>query len=220
MHYGAGHHERCGQKPAVRGAVPHLCAGWLPRGPFQKPEHGPEQLRHPQRCRDGPCSGGAGTGCRRGAGCAHEPHPAQAQQRCGQSGDRERQGPGPDVRRRLFQDEAQPYPGHSGSLQQPCRRERHHRDRRRGQPGRDQPESRRYREHGPCKAGGCAGAAGGRYRPGRRIRAAVRHCGAAGSRRACPHQGAHHQQVPGRCGDPAARPCHAGRKKRSCPCWA
>ena len=22
-------------KPAVRGAVPHLCAGWLPRGPFQ-----------------------------------------------------------------------------------------------------------------------------------------------------------------------------------------
>ena len=111
-----------------------------------------------------------------------------------------------------FQDEAQPYPGHSGSLQQPCRRERHYRDRRRGQPGGDQPESRRYREHGPCKAGGCAGAAGGRYRPGRRIRAAVRHCGAAGSRRACPHQGAHHQQVPGRCGDPAARPCHAGRK--------
>ena len=35
MHYGAGHHERCGQKPAVRGAVPHLCAGWLPRGPFK-----------------------------------------------------------------------------------------------------------------------------------------------------------------------------------------
>ena len=28
----------------------------------------------------------------------------------------------------------------TGSLQQPCRRERHHRDRRRGQPGRDQPE--------------------------------------------------------------------------------
>ena len=27
-----------------------------------------------------------------------------------------------------------------------------------------------------------------------------------------PASGAHHQQVPGRCGDPAARPCHAGRK--------
>ncbi len=23
MYYGAGHHERCGQKPAVRGALPH-----------------------------------------------------------------------------------------------------------------------------------------------------------------------------------------------------
>ena len=46
----------------------------------------------------------------------------------------------------------------------------------------------------------------------RRLCTAVRHGGPAGAGRADPHQGAAHQQVPGRRGDPASRPCHAGRK--------
>ena len=49
VHHGPGHDERRGQKPAVRGALPHFCAGRLPRGPLQEPEHGAEQLRHPRR---------------------------------------------------------------------------------------------------------------------------------------------------------------------------
>ncbi|MFR8283337.1 MAG: hypothetical protein ACLU9R_05540 [Faecalibacterium sp.] len=61
---------------------------------------------------------------------------------------------------------------------------RHHRHRGRGQPGGDQPEGGRHREHGAGQAGGRAGAAGGRHRPGRRVRAAVRHRGAAGAGRA------------------------------------
>ena len=36
------------------------------------------------------------------AGCAHEPHPAQTQQRHRQSSDRERRGAGADARRRLL----------------------------------------------------------------------------------------------------------------------
>ena len=64
----------------------------------------------------------------------------------------------------------------------------------RGQmPGGDQPEGGRYRQHGPCPAGGCPRSAGGRHRPGRCVRPAVRHGGAAGARGARPHQGAAHQ---------------------------
>ena len=60
-------------------------------------------------------------------------------------------------------------------------------------------------------------AAGGRYRPGRRVRAVVRHRGAAGSRRACPHQGGSSSTSSGAmwrsCGP--ALPCW--KKKRTCP---
>ena len=102
LHYGAGHHERCRQKPAVRRTVPHFCTGRLPGGSFQEPEHGPEQLCDPGRAGNGPGAGGAGAGRRDGTGRAHEPHPAQTQQRHRQSSDRERRGAGADARRRLL----------------------------------------------------------------------------------------------------------------------
>ena len=34
VHHGPGHDERRGQKPAVRGPLPHFCTGRLPRGPL------------------------------------------------------------------------------------------------------------------------------------------------------------------------------------------
>ena len=66
--------------------------------------------------------------------------------------------------RGLLQNEAAADPGYSGGLQQSGSGKRYHRYRGRGQSGGDQSESRRHRKHGPCKAGGCAGAAGGRHR--------------------------------------------------------
>ena len=80
VHHGAGNHERCRQKPAVRRPLPHFCAGRLPRGSLQEPEHGAEQLCHPGWAGNGPGTGGAGAGRRHRAGCADEPHSAQAQQ--------------------------------------------------------------------------------------------------------------------------------------------
>ena len=193
MHHGAGNHERCRQKPAVCRPLPHFCAGRLPRGSLQEPEHGAEQLCHPGWAGNGPGTGGAGAGRRHRAGCADEPHPAQTQQRRGQSGHRERRGAGPDVRRRLFQNEKNAHPGDPLGLQQSGRNRGHRRHRRGRKPGGDQPEGGRYRQHGPCPAGGCPRSAGGRHRPGRCVRPAVRHGGAAGARGARPRQRAAHQ---------------------------
>ena len=179
MYHGAGHDERGGQKSALRRALPHFCAGRLPGRALQKPEHGPEQLRHPRRAGNGAGAGRSGTGGGHRTRCPDESHPAQAQQRRGKSGHRERRSPGTDARFRLFQDEEIAHPGHPFRLQPSCRRCGHHRHRGRGKPCRDQSEGGRHRQHGACQARGCAGPAGGRHRPRRCVRPALRHGRAA-----------------------------------------
>ena len=212
MHYGAGHHERRGQKPALRGALPRFCAGWVQGGPVQEPEHGPEQLCHPRWAGNGPRSGGAGPGGGHRAGRPDEPHSAQAQQRCRQPGHRQRRGAGPDESGGLLPPQKTAHPRYFNCLQQPGGGGGHHRHRGCRQPGGDQPQGGRHRQHGAGQTGGCPRPAGRRYRPGRRVRPALRHCGAAGAGGAGPHSGTHHQQIPGGCGNSAPGPDHAGRK--------
>ena len=81
-----------------------------------------------------------------------------------------------------------------------------------GSPAEINPQGGRHCQHGAGQTGGCPRSAGRRYRPGRRVRPALRHCGAAGAGGAGPHSGTHHQQIPGGCGNSAPGPDHAGRK--------
>ena len=57
-------------------------------------------------------------------------------------------------------------------------------------------QRRRYCQYGHGENGEGSGASGRRHRPGRRVRAADRHCRFAGSRGAEDGQGSDHQQIP------------------------
>ena len=179
--------------------MPRVSAGRTAGRAVQGAEHGAEFVHHEGGARNGTRAGRAGGGGGRGTVRADESDPVKTHERHGLAGHRQRRGLCAAFRARLFPRQKDiDAAGHAG-IQCAVRGIRRDRDRRRGQPCRDQPEEcGRVCEYGYGEGGESACAAGRRHRPRRRVRAALRNSRAAGPGRARAGQGTCHQQIPRR----------------------